>query len=162
MQPTHHLEKEIQRLKVAVEELSVLNDLAIAASSSMEVEQMLDIIMQKSIKAVKAEQGSISLVNEQENEPLQTLVRQIDRTQDSMTYRVGTSITGYVLKHGQPLNIENLAKDDRFVVSEQEKREIRSVLCVPILSQARIMGILMMINKKALNCVNGAFSDRFP
>lgn len=37
VQTIQQLEKKIQRLKIAVEELSVLNDLAIAASSSLEV-----------------------------------------------------------------------------------------------------------------------------
>jgi len=148
IQNIQQLEKEIQRLKLAVEELSVLNDLAIAASSSLEVRQMLDIIVQKSIKAVKAEQGSISLVTEQEETPFRTLIRQVDRTRDQMPYRVGAHITGWILKNKQPLVIENLATDERFKASEQEAKEIRSVLCVPIWSQAKLIGILMMMNKK--------------
>lgn len=148
MQTIQQLEQEIQRLKIAVEELSVLNDLAIAASSSLEVRQMLDIIVRKSIKAVKAEQGSISLVTEQEETPFRTLIRQVDRTHDQMPYRVGAHITGWILKNKKPLMIENLATDERFKASEQEAKEIRSVLCVPIWSQARIIGFLMMMNKK--------------
>ena len=148
IQNIQQLENEIQRLKLAVEELSVLNDLAIAASSSLEVRQMLDIIVQKSIKAVKAEQGSISLVSEQEETPFRTLIRQVDRTHDQRPYRVGAHITGYILKNKQPLMIENLATDQRFKTSGQEAKEIRSVLCVPIWSQAKIIGILMMMNKK--------------
>lgn len=148
IQNIQQLEKEVQRLKLAVEELSVLNDLAIAASSSLEVKQMLDIIVQKSIKAVKAEQGSISLVTEQEEMPFRTLIRQVDRTHDQMPYRVGAHITGWILKNKKPLMIENLAMDERFKASEQEQKEIRSVLCVPIWSQAKIIGILMMMNKK--------------
>ncbi len=147
-QNIQQLEQEIQRLKIAVEELSVLNDLAIAASSSMEVRQMLDIIVQKSIKAVKAEQGSISLVTEQEETPFRTLIRQVDRTHEQMPYRVGAHITGWILKNKKPLMIDNLATDGRFKASEQEAKEIRSVLCVPIWSQAKIIGILMMMNKK--------------
>lgn len=148
MQNVQQLEKEIQRLKLAVEELSVLNDLAIAASSSLEVRQMLDIIVQKSIKAVKAEQGSISLVTEQEDTPFRTLIRQVDRTHEQMPYRVGAHITGWILKNKKPLIIENLTTDERFKASEQEGKVIRSVLCVPIWSQAKIIGILMMMNKK--------------
>jgi GAF domain-containing protein len=142
------LEKEVQRLKLAVEELSVLNDLAIAASSSLEVRQLLDIIVQKSIKAVKAEQGSISLVTEQEETPFRTLIRQVDRTHDQMPYRIGAHITGWILKNKQPLMIDTLATDGRFKASEQEAKEIRSVLCVPIWSQAKLIGILMMMTKK--------------
>jgi len=150
MQSVQQLEQEVQRLKIAVEELSVLNDLAIAASSILEVKQMLDIIIQKSIKAVKAEQGSISLVTESDETPFRTLVRQVDRTHEQIPYRVGVHITGWVLKNKKPLMIENLAADQRFKASEQEQKEIRSVLCVPIWSQAKLIGILMMTMVKGI------------
>ena len=142
------LEREVERLKSAVEELTVLNDLAIAASLSLEVDQMLDIIVEKSIKAVKAEQGSILLVTEQADAPLKTLIRQQDERSRLLTYRVGTHITGWVLKHQQPLMIEDLSTDERFRPTEQEREEIRSVLCVPIRLKAKIIGILMVTNKK--------------
>ncbi|MFQ6112780.1 MAG: PP2C family protein-serine/threonine phosphatase [bacterium] len=148
------LEKEVQRLKSAVEELTVLNDLAIAASLSLEVDQTLDIIVEKSIKAVKAEQGSILLVTEQEDAPLKTLIRQADQRSRLLTYKVGTHITGWVLKHQQPLIIEDLASDSRFQPTEQERKDIRSVLCVPIRFKAKIIGILMVTNKKTFESFN--------
>jgi sigma-B regulation protein RsbU (phosphoserine phosphatase) len=143
------LKNELQRLKSAVEELTVLNDLAIAASSSLEVDQMLDIIVQKSIKAVKAEQGKIMLVTEEKGAPLQTLIRQDNFSGRSTSYNVGTHITGWVLKNQKTLLIENLATDNRFTTSEQENKEIRSVLCVPIWFRAKIVGVLMVTNKKS-------------
>ncbi len=147
-------EKEILRLKSAVEELTVLNDLAIAASLSLEVDQMLDIIVEKSIKAVKAEQGSILLVTEEVDTPLKTLIRQADHRSRLLTYKVGTHITGWVLKHQQPLMIEDLVTDSRFRPTEKERKEIRSVLCVPIRLKAKIIGILMVTNKKTLEPFN--------
>lgn len=153
-QKVSQLEKEVHRLKSAVEELTVLNDLAISASLSLEVDQMLDIIVEKSIKAVKAEQGSILLVTEQAETPLKTLIRQVDQRSRLLTYRVGTHITGWVLKHQQPLMIEDLATDSRFQPTEQERREIRSVLCVPIRLKAKIIGILMVTNKKTFEPFN--------
>jgi sigma-B regulation protein RsbU (phosphoserine phosphatase) len=145
-----HLENEVRRLKSAVEELIVLNDLAVAAGKSLEVQDMLDIIVEKSIKAVKAEQGSILLVTEEKESPLKTLIRQADQRSRMMTYRVGSHITGWVLAYQQPLLIEDLATDQRFKATEQEKKEIRSVLCVPIRFQGRLIGILMVTNKKTL------------
>lgn len=142
------LKNELQRLKSAVEELTVLNDLAIAASSTLEVDQMLDTIVQKSVKAVKAEQGKIMLVTEQQGSPLQTLIRQDDFSGRSTAYNVGTHITGWVLKNQKTLMIENLATDDRFVTNDEEKKEIRSVLCVPMWYRAKIIGVLMVTNKK--------------
>jgi phosphoserine phosphatase RsbU/P len=144
----NQMELEIQRLKIAVEELSVLNDLAIASGASTNVDHMLDIILSKSIKAVKADQGSISLVTEQEENSLRTLIRHTDQSNERSGYHVGEHITGWVLKHKQPLMIEKLATDERFQATDEERKKIRSVLCVPIWSQAKIIGILLMSNKK--------------
>lgn len=142
------LESEVQRLKSAVEELTVLNDLAIAASMSLEVDQMLDIIVEKSIKAVKAEQGSIMLLTEEKEAPLKTLIRQADQRSRLMTYKIGINITGWVLRHQQPLVIEDLATDSRFQTTEQERKEIKSVVCIPIRSKAQLIGILTVANRK--------------
>ncbi|MBC8182432.1 hypothetical protein H8E88_15135 [candidate division KSB1 bacterium] len=38
------IEKENVRLKEAVEELSIINEIAVAISSTMEVEQIVDLI----------------------------------------------------------------------------------------------------------------------
>jgi len=148
MSASQQLENEVRRLKTAIAELTVLNELAVAASSTLEVDQMLDLIVKKSIKAVKAEQGSISLVTEQQMTPLKTLIRFSDQSDRQPSYRVGDHITGWVLKNKQPLIIENLANDERFITSEEEKQEIHSVLCVPIWCKAKIIGIIMLINKR--------------
>lgn len=153
-QKTTQLERELHRLKSAVEELTVLNDLAIAAGRSLEVDEMLDIIVEKSIKAVKAEQGSILLLTDQKDTPLKTLIRQPDRRSRIMTYKVGTNITGWVLKHQQPLMIENLATDSRFQTTEQERKEIKSVLCVPIRLKNELLGIVTVTNKKTFEPFN--------
>ena len=154
MKNIQQLEKEILRLKSAVEELSVLNELALAVGSSLEANQVLDIIVQKSVKAVRAEQGSIMLVTELQDKPLQTLIRREDYSGPMQSYRVGTHITGWVLKNKQPLMIENLAKDNRFTTTEKEQRDIHSVLCVPIWFHAKIIGILMVTNKKTDDSFN--------
>ena len=141
------LQEEVQRLRSAITELTVLNDLAIAASTSSEVDEMLDIIVKKTVKAVKAEQGAIQLVTPDKDTPLQTLIRQKDRESRVLTYKVGTSITGWVLLHQQPLKIDNLSEDTRFSPSEQERQDIKSVLCVPIRFKAELIGLLTVTNK---------------
>ncbi|MFQ5629255.1 MAG: PP2C family protein-serine/threonine phosphatase [bacterium] len=143
------LETEIERLKSAIQELTVLNDIAIAASSALEVGEMLDIIVEKSIKAVRAEQGSILLLTEEDDSPLKTLIRQEDFSKSQYaSYKVGANITGWVMKHEQPLKIDDLATDTRFATTEQERQEIRSALCIPIRFRAKLLGILIATNKK--------------
>ena len=150
MNTIEELEQQIKRLKSSVEELILLNDLALAASSSLDIDQTLNTIVQKSIKAVRAEQGSISLVTEKQDDPLRTLIRHQDFSGSMESYKIGSHISGWVLKYRKPLLIENLATDERFHVTEQEIKDIRSALCLPILFQGKIIGILIMINKKTL------------
>ncbi len=142
------LEKELRKLKSAVEELTVLNELAIAAGSSLEVDQVLDIIVKKSLNAVGAEQGTIMLVTSYRERPLQTLIRQADRSEERFQYKIGPHITGWILKNRQPLIIEDLATDARFKTTREEEAAIRTVLGVPIWSRGKIMGVLVMSNKK--------------
>ena len=142
------LEDEIKQLREAVEELKVLNEIAVAARKATDIDQMLNIIVQKSIVALNAEQGSILLVTQNQNDPFTTYIRQDDRSKLHHKYHIGTNITGWVLLNKEPLIIENLAADKRFDASEEEKKEIHSVLCVPMWFEGKIMGLVIAVNKK--------------
>ncbi len=142
------LEFEIKRLRASVEELRLLNDIAVAASKETDVDRMLHVIVKKSIKALEAEQSLILLVTKNRNDPFKTIIRQDDRSSLKRSYHVGENITGWVLLNKEPLMIENLSNDKRFQATEEEKRDIHSVLCVPIWFEGNIIGIMMAINKK--------------
>jgi sigma-B regulation protein RsbU (phosphoserine phosphatase) len=88
------------------------------------------------------------LVTPQPDAPLQTLIRQADLSKSGAKYKVGTHISGWVLKYHQPLVIENLASDTRFHVSPEEARDIRTIIAVPVLIRGAVIGILIMTNKK--------------
>ncbi len=106
------------------------------------------MIIDKSLKVVSAEQGSILLATGETDASLKTFIRQDDRSSLRHSYHVGAHITGFVVYNRKPLLIENLATDSRFETNEQERGDIRSVLCVPIINQGRLIGVFMMVNKK--------------
>ena len=145
----HH--EEIERLRAAVDELKLLNEIALEATAAASVEEILGMIIDKSLKVVNAEQGSILLVSDESNASLKTFIRQDNRSSLRNSYRVGVHITGYVLYHREPLRIDDLAHDPRFEPDEQERAEIHSVLCVPIINQGHLIGAFMMTNKKSGN-----------
>jgi serine phosphatase RsbU (regulator of sigma subunit) len=142
-------DNEIRRLKQAVQELSLLNELAIAASSSGDIQETLNIIVQKSIKAVKAEQGSIKLLSSHSERMLETFIHQENISRQGTAFKIGDHIIGWVLAHQQPLIVDNLASDPRFKVTVKEKQDIHTVLSVPILFAGKIIGVLTLINKKS-------------
>ena len=147
-QKISELEKKVAELKSAVAELEVLNEIAVSASKAVDVDQILNLIVQKSIKTIDAEQGSILLLTSDKKKPLKTIIRQDDTSSLKHNYHVSKNITGWVLLKEKPIIIENLAKDKRFKPTKEEMKDIRSVLCVPIWFEGRITGLMMLINKK--------------
>jgi signal transduction histidine kinase/DNA-binding response OmpR family regulator len=150
-QPPHNAmnpHEEIQRLRSAVEELKLLNEIAMEASGAGSIEAMLGMIIDKSLKVVNAEQGSILLVTGEADASLKTFIRQDNRSSLRHSYHVGAHIIGSVVYSRKPLLIENLAADRRFETNDQERADIRSVLCVPIINQGRLIGVFLMVNKK--------------
>lgn len=142
------LDDENRRLRRAVEELSVLNELAAAISSAMGLDEVIRLIVKKAINAVNVEQGSILLIGEDQGGAPKTLVRGMDTTHDGPTLRIGASLAGWVLKNREPLLSNDLDNDDRFLGLKGHTAGIRSVLCVPLKLQDRIIALLNLLNKK--------------
>jgi signal transduction histidine kinase/DNA-binding response OmpR family regulator len=140
--------RQLQRLTAVVAELKLLNDIALAASGALSMDAVLEMIIEKSLKALNAEQGSLLLVTGESKAPLKTYIRQDNRSKLHGSYHAGTHITGYVLHHRKPLLIHDLSADGRFDTVPQEWTDIKSVLCVPIITQTQLIGVMMMINKK--------------
>ena len=142
------LERELQRLSIALGELKLLNELSLAASGALTLDEKLKLILEKSVCAVDAEQGSILLATGDREAPFRTLMRQDDRSSLRPSYHIGEHISGYVLYHKKPLLIPRLESDRRFETTGEERTDIKSVLCVPIMNQDELIGVLMMLNKK--------------
>lgn len=151
-QKIKELEEKISKLKSSVEELRVLNDIAVSSGKAVSVDQILNLIVHKSISAASAEQGSILLVTKNTQKPFKTIIRQDDTSSLQHNYHIGMDITGWVLHNKKPLIIQDLAKDDRFHPGDEEKKEIHSVLCVPIWFEGDITGLMMLVNKKGGKC----------
>ncbi len=145
--PLNH-DAEIRRLRAVVEELKLLNTIALISSGASSLEAMLGIIIDESLKVVNAEQGSIVLVTGDTGTSLKTFIRQDNKSSLRPSYHVGAHVIGSVVHERKPLLIEDLATDKRFQATEQERADIRSLLCVPIINQARLIGAVMMVNKK--------------
>jgi serine phosphatase RsbU (regulator of sigma subunit) len=143
------LEKENSRLRVAVEELSVLNEIATAIASTLSLDRIVDLIVQKCVKHMDGEQGAVMLLEEQDTRhPFRTMVRKADTVASVLPYRLGSQLTGWMLKNKKPLLSNDLESDGRFQMKEDEDLPIRSLLSVPLLQKGRMIGILTVFNNK--------------
>lgn len=148
IEESDELKQQLEQYKSAVDELQILNEIAVAAGNSQSTDQTLNIIVQKILRAVGAEQGSIMLLTYDQNDPFRTFLRKDDFSTLKPQYRINTSISGWIIKNEEPLLIKNLSKDERFLATDEEKQDIKSVLCNPIWFEGKIIGIMTFVNKK--------------
>jgi serine phosphatase RsbU (regulator of sigma subunit) len=141
------LQEENQRLRRAVEELSILNDLARAIGASVNSQEIMRTIVHRSLKAVAAEQGVITLVDNQSNDPMKTLVRTAVSSAQYSPYHFNQNLLGWMYLNKKPLTINEPATDERFRGVKWDD-SIRSLLCVPLMVKAELKGVLTVYNKK--------------
>ena len=72
----NRIEDENRQLKITVNELSILNEIAVAVSSSQSLDEIQNLIIKKCIKHLAAEEGIVMLLNKDETgRPFQTMIR---------------------------------------------------------------------------------------
>ena len=152
------IEEELQSYKRAVSELEVLNEIAVAAGRADTIDQTLKLILNRTTSFINAEHGVILLVSEND-EILETYIKQAKNSQVKKRPRIGEHITGWVLSNKKSLIIKDLGEEQRFKTTEEEKANIKSLICSPIWFKGKIIGILQMINKKTDQGDKESFTD---
>jgi sigma-B regulation protein RsbU (phosphoserine phosphatase) len=144
------IRQENKRLRLAVGELTILNDIATAIGSTLSLDRVMELVVRKCIKHFHTEQGAVMLIDPHDNsKPLHTMIRRVDRSESVLPYRLDTQLIGWMLKHKKPLLVNDLVGDSRFTVSGGESHGIRSVLSAPLLFKGSIIGLLNVFNKKS-------------
>jgi len=88
------LKEENARLTRALEELSMLNELAREIGASRDLRGIMDRIIHRSLKAAKAEQCAITMVSEQSLEPMKTLVRAMVTSAEHQQFHLTQNLLG--------------------------------------------------------------------
>lgn len=142
------LKRENKQLQRAVEELSILNELAAAIGASHDLKQIMQTIIRRSLRAVNAEQGVITPIDPNEQTALETLVRTTADEDEQNPFRPNASLLGWMQIFKKPLLLNRPREDDRFRGTTWDPA-IRTVLCVPLVIQGNLTGVLTLYNKKS-------------
>jgi sigma-B regulation protein RsbU (phosphoserine phosphatase) len=143
------LKAENERLRVALEELKVLNEIATAISSTLSLEQVMELMIKKCIKHLKAEQCAIMLLDpEDKDRPFHTMIRKADTSRVMLPYRLDTQMMGWMLKHRKPLLINDLSDFKQIRLAPAGSGGIKSVLAAPLLLRGHVTGSLNVFNKQ--------------
>jgi sigma-B regulation protein RsbU (phosphoserine phosphatase) len=142
------LREEIRRLRHSVETLSILNDLAVAMGTSADPVEAVEKLVDRSMRAVNAEQAVVTLLDRSESPSMETQVRVVTSSAQHQRYSVNESLLGWMLLNKKPLVIIDPSKDQRFKGISWDDT-IRTVMCLPLMIKSELIGILTIFNKKS-------------
>ena len=143
------LEEETRRLRRAVEELSILNAIGSAIGSTMDLNEVVELIVQESVKNLNVEQAAVMLLQQDEaSDPFRTMARKAHSGNELVPFRFGQQLTGWMLKNRKPLLINDIQEDDRFRSVAASDFPIRSLLSVPLRAKGQMVGLLNVFNKR--------------
>jgi GAF domain-containing protein len=134
--------------------MSALQELNWATQQIISEENLFDLldkILFSALNVLRADDGSLLLLDEETNELVFVLVHG-DIGQELRGYRIGSDvgIAGWVTTHRQPLIVNNPRQDWRF--SEQVdvgfEFQTRSILAVPMIARGRLVGVIELVNKR--------------
>jgi sigma-B regulation protein RsbU (phosphoserine phosphatase) len=145
--PEAALRDEIRRLQQSVETLSILNDLAMAMSRSASPEESVKKLVDRSMRAVNAEQATVKLIGRTNSRSLETQVDVFVSSAEHHSFRVDEGLLGWMLLNNEPLILNDPHGDERFKGSDWDP-SIRSVMCLPLTIKSELIGILTVYNKK--------------
>lgn len=138
----------------AVIELSTIVEATKRLNSTLDLAELLNIILQLTTRHTDAERGTVFLIDRERNE-IWSLVG-LGLEQQEIRLRGDRGIAGWVAQHSETVNLADAYADPRFE-SEVDLRlgfRTRSLLCMPIRNKhGDTIGVLQLLNKRS-----GAFT----
>jgi len=150
---------ERNRLSAAVvkrnQELGTIRQIGSAlASSTFDISKVLKYTMDMIREVINVEAGSLLFLEGNELEIAVAFNIKI-KAMKKFRLKLGQGIAGYVAARGEAIIVNDTEKSSHFfpVIDEKSGFATISALCVPMISQGRVIGVIEVLNK-----INGEFS----
>jgi sigma-B regulation protein RsbU (phosphoserine phosphatase) len=143
-------EEDLNRLRGSVDELSALNEIAVAIDSTMSVQEITKLILNHCLRRVKASQGAVFLLDDSVPSAV-TFERAAIDAVSGLPIHLNESLKGWIAANKQILLMNQPDSDSRFSGVDFAKYGIRSILAAPLVSRHGLIGVLALFNKEATN-----------
>ncbi len=164
-----HLLKRSAELEAKVAELDALlqrsertvkalRDVGLALGSTLDLDQLLELILRKIADLLEADRATLYLLDEHRQRLLSRII--IGDEAKSIELPVGCGVAGHVAKYGQTIRIKDAYRDRRFSRhwDEMTGYRTRSVLAAPMKNHVgRTIGVIQVLNKRG--ALPGSFDE---
>jgi GAF domain-containing protein len=142
-------------------ELAILSNISEALASTMDLNELLAIVIDEVNKALLAEGAGVLLYDENRGDLYWKQIRDarhiLAPQSEELRLPLEHSIAGWVFKNNKPARVNDTARDPRYYPEMTRKSgfEIKKVLQVPLTAKDKTIGVLMVMNK-----IGGDFTEQ--
>ena len=152
------LNEQLSELRHAIRALNLLDQSLDSISPETEIQALINGILMAALQAVRAEEGSLLLLDDETNELVFVDVVGANREQlAGMRMPSNEGIVGATISQRVPLLVADVRQAPQWYpqVDQAIGFETLSVLCVPVMDHGRVMGAIELVNKRD----NSAFDE---
>ena len=134
----------LEETQQRADQLETLNQITALINAALDINGILEVALREGLQAIRAYTGTIMLVNPLTNRfEIKARINQGEFLLDETDWKwgLGEGIAGYVTETGIPYNCPDITEDSRFV-GVVTLRNYHSLLCVPIISHGRVLGVI--------------------
>ncbi len=145
------MKQQIASLEQRVIGLKSLIEVSSIITSTLDLNELIRLVMQKAQAVMNAEASSLMLLNEELNllECRFALGTAQDQVRDKMQLRLGQGIAGWVAEKGEPLIVPDVDADPRFYQDMDKLTgfRTRSILAAPLKVKGKLIGVAEVLNR---------------
>jgi len=143
--------QDVTPLMVRIEELSLLSEIGIVLTSTLNLKTVLDLVMTKVKEVLDVEAGSLLLFSKSHKElTFEIALGEKWQSLKGKRIKVEQGIFAWVVQSGEPLLIPDVDRDERFDRAWDDETGFvtKSTLCVPIITRGEMIGVVQLSNKR--------------
>ncbi len=138
--------------RVRRDDLEALLDISKAINSTLVLDDILQMVMKRAIKLLRAERGFLMLLDDEGKLQFRTAYNICKDSLSREDFRISMSIANSVAQSGKSIYTSDAQHDEKY--SQQKsimELDLKSIMCVPLKSKEKIIGILYLDNSSKSN-----------
>ncbi len=132
---------------VRLDDIRAVLEISLAINSSLVLEEILQVVMQKAVELLSAERGFIMLLDGQGQLQFKS-AHNIRKEETSDAYfKISNSIANRVAQTGKSVYTSDAQEDERYAKQQSVvELHLRSIMCVPLKIKSTVIGIVYLDN----------------
>ncbi len=138
----------LEQARRRVNELAIINSVGQTVTRSLNLNQVLTLVMEQIREALQAEAGSIALL-EGGKLVFKVAFGPAAEQVKSFTLEPGQGIVGWCVQENKPALVSNARADSRHFGGIDQKTAFvtKAIICVPMVAEGRVIGAIEAINR---------------